>query len=153
MNFEPQSSSPSHVCINFLLTNSSLLTSRQFYLRSLQLMSCFQEFFKNSNLGHIIALANSLHSSQSHFKTDFVQFSSQLQDGCGIRGSEGTRIVGGSPIKQHEYPWLCSLKLKGGHICGITLISVYPQQTILVGAAHCYNQGKSVKSVSDLKKF
>ncbi len=66
-----------------------------------------------------------------------------LQEGCGVRGSEGTRIVGGAPIKQHEYPWLCSLKLKGGHICGITLISVYPQQTILVGAAHCYNKGKN----------
>ena len=64
------------------------------------------------------------------------------QEGCGVRGSEGTRIIGGSPIKKHEYPWLCSLKLKGGHICGITLISVYPQQTILVGAAHCYNRGE-----------
>ena len=53
------------------------------------------------------------------------------------------RIVGGSPIKEHEYPWLCSLKSKGGHICGITLISVYPQDTILVGAAHCYNDGES----------
>ena len=37
------------------------------------------------------------------------------QEGCGVRGSEGTRIIGGSPIKKHEYPWLCSLKLKGGH--------------------------------------
>jgi hypothetical protein len=64
------------------------------------------------------------------------------QEGCGVRGTEGTRIVGGSPIKQHEYPWLCSLKLKGGHICGITLISVYPQETILVGAAHCFNNGE-----------
>jgi hypothetical protein len=53
----------------------------------------------------------------------------------------GFRIIGGAPIKKHEYPWLCSLKLKGGHICGITLISVYPQETILVGAAHCYNNG------------
>ena len=70
----------------------------------------------------------------------------ESQEGCGVRGSEGNRIVGGAPIKAHEYPWLCSLRLKGGHICGITLISVYPQETILVGAAHCYNKGMKFKT-------
>ena len=60
------------------------------------------------------------------------------QEGCGRKGTR-TRIVGGLPIHQHEYPWLCSLKKNGAHICGVTLISVYPKPTIIVGAAHCYN--------------
>ena len=60
------------------------------------------------------------------------------QEGCGRKGTR-TRIVGGLPILQHEYPWLCSLKKNGAHICGVTLISVYPKPTIIVGAAHCYN--------------
>ena len=62
------------------------------------------------------------------------------QDGCGRKGAGSIRIVGGSQIRRHEYPWLCSLRRLGGHICGITLLSVYPKDTILVGAAHCYKK-------------
>jgi hypothetical protein len=62
------------------------------------------------------------------------------QDGCGRKGAGSIRIVGGSQIRRHEYPWLCSLRRLGGHICGITLLSVYPRKTILVGAAHCYKK-------------
>jgi len=64
-----------------------------------------------------------------------------FKEGCGIKGGQGTRIVGGAPTAKNEYPWLCSLKYQGNHICGITLISVYPQETILVGAAHCFSRG------------
>ena len=62
------------------------------------------------------------------------------QDGCGRKGSGSIRIVGGTQIRRHEYPWMCSLRRRGGHICGITLLSVYPRKTILVGAAHCYSK-------------
>ena len=72
------------------------------------------------------------------------------QDGCGRKGAGSIRIVGGTQIRKHEYPWLCSLRRRGGHICGITLLSVYPRKTILVGAAHCYNP-KSKNSI--LSKF
>ena len=36
---------------------------------------------------------------------------------------------------------------RGGHICGITLLSVYPKETILVGAAHCYNKESKILSL------
>ena len=49
--------------------------------------------------------------------------------------------MGGSEVVENEYPWLCSLKYKGFHICGITLVSGPPHQTILVGAAHCFSVG------------
>ena len=59
---------------------------------------------------------------------------------CGEKGS-ASRVVGGSEIVENEYPWLCSLKYKGYHICGITLLSGPPHETILVGAAHCFSVG------------
>ena len=67
-------------------------------------------------------------------------------DGCGRKGAGSIRIVGGTQIRKHEYPWLCSLRRRGGHICGITLLSVYPKETILVGAAHCYNKESKILS-------
>ncbi|TRY79273.1 hypothetical protein TCAL_13358 [Tigriopus californicus] len=65
---------------------------------------------------------------------------------CGVRQG-GVRIIGGSPIERHQFPWLCSLKYKFPatnrfqHICGVTLISGPPDKTILVGAAHCFPKG------------
>ena len=65
------------------------------------------------------------------------------QDGCGRKGAGSIRIVGGTQIRRHEYPWLCSLRRHGRHICGITLLSVWPRKTILVGAAHCYSRNSN----------
>ncbi len=58
-----------------------------------------------------------------------------------------SRVIGGTYIQENEYPWLCSLKIRGrsgsyNHACGVTLISAPPRDTILVGAAHCYSPGK-----------
>jgi len=63
---------------------------------------------------------------------------------CGVKGSS-TKVVGGSQIVENEYPWLCSLKYRGSHICGMTLLSGPPHSTILVGAAHCYSVGDRVE--------
>jgi len=41
---------------------------------------------------------------------------------------------------RHRYPWICSLRTKGitaEHLCAVTLLSVPPQPTIIVGPAHC----------------
>jgi len=41
---------------------------------------------------------------------------------------------------RNRYPWLCSLRTHGinpEHLCAVTLLSIPPQPTILVGAAHC----------------
>jgi len=59
---------------------------------------------------------------------------------CGVKGSSN-RVIGGTEVVENEYPWLCSLKYRGNHICGMTLISGPPHDTILVGAAHCYSPG------------
>ena len=41
---------------------------------------------------------------------------------------------------KHRYPWICSLRRTGisaEHLCAVTVLSVPPQPTIIVGAAHC----------------
>jgi len=74
--------------------------------------------------------------------TDEVVVRTVLEDFsfCGEKGST-TRVVGGKEVVENEYPWLCSLKYKGFHICGISLLSGPPLETILVGAAHCFSVG------------
>jgi len=73
--------------------------------------------------------------------TEFVP-RSVLEDfhNCGVKGSSN-RVVGGTEVVENEYPWLCSLKYRGSHICGMTLLSGPPHDTILVGAAHCFSVG------------
>ncbi len=36
--------------------------------------------------------------------------------------------------------------VQGYHICGVTLLSGPPHQTILVGAAHCYSVGDTASN-------
>ncbi|XP_041533498.1 serine protease 44-like [Microtus oregoni] len=50
--------------------------------------------------------------------------------GCGHRIA---RIVAGKPAVQRRWPWQVSLKVRGGHICGGSLISKWWVMT----AAHC----------------
>jgi len=41
---------------------------------------------------------------------------------------------------RHRYPWVCSLRSKGPnatHQCAVNLLSIPPNPTVLVGAAHC----------------
>ena len=41
---------------------------------------------------------------------------------------------------RHRYPWICSLRTKGvtaEHICAVTLLSLPPAPTIIIGPAHC----------------
>lgn len=54
---------------------------------------------------------------------------------CGVKGS-ATRVIGGTEIVENEYPWLCSLKYRDNHICGMTLLSGPPHDTILVEYCH-----------------
>ena len=82
--------------------------------------------------------------------TPFVQRSVLKDfDNCGVKGSSN-RVIGGAEVKnilstrrfinnliygqvvENEYPWLCSLKYRGNHICGMTLLSGPPHDTILV---------------------
>ena len=41
---------------------------------------------------------------------------------------------------RNRYPWVCSLRRKGSsgtHRCAVNLLSIPPEPTIFVGAAHC----------------
>ena len=41
---------------------------------------------------------------------------------------------------RHRYPWVCSLRSTGArpeHLCAVTLLSIPPKPTVVVGAAHC----------------
>lgn len=51
---------------------------------------------------------------------------------CG-RQKSTSRIVGGKPSKEGEWPWQVSLYFKGFHVCGGVLIS----RNFVLSAAHC----------------
>jgi len=95
----------------------------------------------NSDDSVLSCLSDSSSTSRPTSTTPFVP-RSVLEDfdNCGVKGSSN-RVIGGSEVVENEYPWLCSLKYRNNHICGITLLSGPPHDTILVGAAHCFSQG------------
>jgi hypothetical protein len=62
---------------------------------------------------------------------DFCTFISHIGV-CG-RKPAGTRIVGGEEAPRNSWPWQLSLKVKGSHNCGATLIT----SEWAITAAHC----------------
>ena len=61
----------------------------------------------------------------------------------GAPGATSTVGAGGSRTRMEyehtrgRYPWLCSLRAGGEHLCAVTLLAVPPGPAVLVGAAHC----------------
>uniref|UniRef100_F6UQD9 Transmembrane protease serine n=2 Tax=Ornithorhynchus anatinus TaxID=9258 RepID=F6UQD9_ORNAN len=66
-----------------------------------------------------------------------------LNSSCGIRASKSTlaydRISGGTTALEGDWPWQASLKIRGHHRCGATLIS----STWLITAAHCFKASRN----------
>ena len=52
---------------------------------------------------------------------------------------------------RHRYPWVCSLRSIGAepeHLCAVTLLSIPPQPTVVVGAAHCTYICKDIREIA-----
>lgn len=55
--------------------------------------------------------------------------------GCGVRPA-GSRVINGQNASPHAWPWQISLRRKGGHICGGTIIG----PSWIVTASHCVDR-------------
>ncbi|MBN3309948.1 TMPS6 protease, partial [Amia calva] len=76
------------------------------------------------------------------FVSDCPDLSDEKRCDCGLQHLS-SRVVGGVNSSEGEWPWQASLRVKGRHLCGGTLIS----NQWVVSAAHCF-QDDSLSSPS-----
>ena len=72
------------------------------------------------------------HSCVLYWKTSFVSLAGLRSGSCGRRPAD-SRIVGGNEATPNSWPWQLSLRHRGFHNCGASLIN--PQWAVT--AAHC----------------
>lgn len=80
----------------------------------------------------------------------FLSSLARVRASCGrttVPSDREARVVGGADAQPGEFPWMVSLRVRGDHFCGATI--VHPK--FVITAAHCVQVrlSKRIKSFVD----